>query len=145
MRPSRALLATLLALAGSIVIPGGTAAASVEPVDGPYEGKTEEGYAVSFDVRERAVFGLTFTVRWGFCGPAAVHLNGRSAEIDPDGRFLVDEGQWNFHGTFVAPTEVEGTATFLEHPLAGCPEDAAPYTARLRTGSPPVVPDCRGD
>jgi hypothetical protein len=144
MRPPRALVATVLALVGSGLICCGSAAAAVEPAAGTYEGKTEEGYVVSFEVKERAVFDLTFTVKWGFCGPAPVHLKGRSAEIDGAGHFLIDEGQWNFDGTFVTPTEVRGTATFLQHPLAGCPKDAAPYTARLRTGPPPVIPPCTG-
>ena len=104
---------------------------------------TEQGYVVSFEIRERAVSDLTFTVKWGFCGPSPVHLDGRNAEIDASGHFRIDEGQWNFDGTFVSSTEVRGTATFLAHPLAGCPERAVPYTARLRTGPPPVIPECK--
>lgn len=142
MRLPRAALATVLALAIGILTGSGTAAAAVEPAAGPFEGKTETGYVVSFEVKERAVFDLSFTLKWGYCGPAPVHLKGRSASIDPNGHFFVDGGQWNFDGTFVSPTEVQGTATFLEHPLAGCPEEAVPYTARLRTGPPPVVPAC---
>lgn len=142
-RPPRLLLATVLVLVGSVVICGGSAAAAIEPVDGPYEGKTDTGYVVSFEVKERAVFDLAFTLKWGYCGPAPVHLKGRSAQIDPNGHFFVDGGQWNFDGTFVSPTEVQGTATFLEHPLAGCPEEAVPYATRLRTGPPPVIPDCK--
>lgn len=141
MHPPRTLLVTVLALA-SVVICGSSTAAAMEPVDGPYEGKTEQGYVVSFEVKEQAVFDLGFTVKWGFCGPSPVHLKGRSAEVDANGHFLVDEGQWNFDGTFVSPTEVKGTATFLEHPLVGCPKKAVPYTARLRTGPPPVIPAC---
>lgn len=141
MRPSRALLSVVCVLAVGILT-GGPAAAAVEPLEGPFEGKTETGYAVSFEVKERAVFNLAFTLKWGYCGPAPVHLKGRSADIDPNGHFFVDGGQWNFDGTFVSLTEVQGTATFLEHPLAGCPEEAVPYTAHLRTGPPPVVPAC---
>jgi hypothetical protein len=144
MRRSLSLLSAVLALVGGFLTCGGTVAAAAEPVDGPYEGKTADGYVVSFEVKERAVFDLAFTVKWGYCGPAPVHLTGRSAAIDPSGHFLVDEGQWNFDGTFVNNTEVQGAATFLQHPLAGCPEEAVPYTARLRTGPRPVIPPCTG-
>jgi hypothetical protein len=139
------MLPAVLASFAGMLLPAGSAAAAVEPVAGPYEGKTETGYAVSFEIEEQAVFGLTFTLEWGDCGPAPVRLKGRVAEIDPNGHFFVDGGQWTFDGTFVSPTEVRGTATFLEHPLAGCPEEAVPYAARLRTGPPPVVPACTGD
>lgn len=144
MRLPRAL-AALLILSVSILACTGTAAATVEPVEGSFEGKTDTGYVVSFGVKERAVFDLAFTLKWGYCGPAPVHLKGRVAEIDPNGHFFIDEGQWNFDGTFVSPTEVQGTATFLEHPLAGCPKEAVPYTARLRTGPPPVIPACTAE
>jgi uncharacterized protein DUF4232 len=141
MRPRHALLPVVIALVAGFLACS-SAALAAEPAAGPFEGKTETGYVVSFEVRERAVFELRFTLKWGFCGPAPVHLEGRVAEIDSNGHFFVDEGQYNFDGTFVSPTEVEGTATFLEHPLAGCPKEAVPYTARLRTGPPPVVPAC---
>lgn len=142
MPRSRVFLPAVLTLVGSALMCGGTAAAAVEPVEGPYEGKTGAGYVVSFEVKERGLFELAFTAKWGYCGPAPVHLKGRSAEIDADGHFRVDQGQWSFDGTFVSPTESQGTVAFLEHPLAGCPEEAVPYTASLRTGPPPVVPDC---
>jgi hypothetical protein len=142
MRPGRTLLPAVLALLGSLLVCAGSASATVEPAEGTFEGRTETGYVVSFEARERSVFDLRFTLEWGFCGPAPVHLKGRFAEIDPDGHFFIDEGQWNFGGAFVSPTEVEGTATFLNHPLAGCPKEAVPYTARLRTGPPPVIPAC---
>lgn len=145
MCPPRALLTAVLTLAASVLLCGATAAAAVEPVEGPYEGKTDTGYVVAFDVRERVVFNLSFTLEWGYCGPAPVQLKGRFAEIDPNGHFFIDEGQWTFDGTFVTSTEVDGTATFLQHPLAGCPKEAVPYTTRLRTGPPPVIPDCTGD
>lgn len=144
MRPSRALLSALLALAAGLLVWGGTAAAAVEPVAGPYEGKTETGYVVSFDVQEQGAFDLFFTLEWGYCGPSPVHIKGRFADIDSNGHFSIDEGQWTFDGTFVSPTEVQGTATFLNHPLAGCPKEAVPYTASLRTGPPPVIPTCAG-
>lgn len=144
MRVCRALLPAILALICSLLVCVGAASADVEPVEGPFEGKTETGYVVSFEVKERAVFNLSFTLKWGYCGPAPVHLKGRNAGIDPNGHFFVDGGQWNFDGTFASPTEVQGTATFLEHPLAGCPEEAVPYTAGLRTGPPPVIPACTG-
>lgn len=144
MRLPRALLAAVLALAVGVLAYGGTAVAAVEPVAGPFEGKTETGYAVSFEVEERFVSNLAFTLEWGYCGPAPVHLKGRFAEIDPSGHFSIDEGQWNFDGTFVSPAEVQGTATFLNHPLAGCPKEAVPYTAHLRTGPPPAIPACTG-
>lgn len=143
MRPPRALSAAA-AFVASLVLCGGSAVGAVEPLAGPYEGKTEQGYVVSFEVKEGAVFDLAFTVKWAYCGPAPVHLKGRFAEIDPNGHFFVDGGQWNFDGTFVGPAEVQGTATFLQHPLAGCPKEAIPYTARFRTGPPPSVPDCTG-
>lgn len=143
MRRSRPLVVPALMLLASVVFCCGFAAAATEPAAGPYEGKTDTGYVVSFEVREGAVFNLAFTLEWGYCGPAPVRLEGRSAAIDPDGHFFVDGGQWNFDGTFVGPAEVQGTATFLEHPLAGCPEEAVPYTARLRTGPPPAIPDCK--
>lgn len=144
MRLPHAFLVAAIALAVGVTTAIGSAAAAVEPTEGPYEGKTDTGYVVSFEAKEHAVFNLAFTLKWGFCGPAPVHLKGRFAEIDANGHFFVNEGQWNFEGTFVSPTEVEGTATFLEHPLAGCPKEAVPYTARLRTGPPPVVPACTG-
>jgi hypothetical protein len=139
----QAFLVTAIALAIGVATAGGTAAAAVEPAEGPFEGKTDTGYVVSFEAREHSVFNLRFTLEWGFCGPAPVHLKGKFAEVDPDGQFFIDEGQWNFGGTFVSPTDVEGTATFLNHPLAGCPKEAVPYTAHLRTGPPPVVPACK--
>jgi hypothetical protein len=142
MRLLRSLLPAVLALVSGLLLCAGTAVASVDPVDGPYEGKTDAGYVVSFEVRDRAVFNLAFTVKWGYCGPAPVHLKGRSAGIDQNGHFRVDQGQWNFDGTFVSPTEVQGTATFLEHPLAGCPEEAVAYSVSLRAGPPPVIPAC---
>lgn len=142
MRPLPGLLTVTLVLIGGVFMSSSAAYGAVEPAAGPFEGKTETGYVVSFEAREGSVFNLRFTLKWGFCGPAPVHLKGRFAEIDPDGHFFVDEGQWNFDGTFVSPTKVQGTATFLEHPLAGCPEEAVPYTAGLRTGPPPVVPAC---
>lgn len=138
----RAQLAAVLVAALGILAGGATAAAAVEPAAGQFEGKTETGYVVSFEAREHSVFDLRFTLQWGYCGPAPVHIKGRFAEVDPEGNFFIDEGQWNFGGTFVTPTEVQGTATFLNHPLAGCPKEAVPYTARLRTGPPPVVPAC---
>lgn len=144
MRPLRPLLTVVFVLLTATLASSSAAYAAVEPAAGPFEGKTETGYVVSFEAREGAVFDLRFTLKWGFCGPAPVHLKGRFSAIDPDGHFFVDEGQWNFGGTFVSPTEVQGTATFLEHPLAGCPEEAVPYTAHLRTGPPPVVPACKG-
>jgi hypothetical protein len=144
MRPCRALPPAVLVLAAGLLLSTGAASAAVEPAEGPFEGKTQTGYVVSFEVRKRAVFDLRFTLKWGYCGPAPVHFKGRIAEIDPNGHFFVDEGQYNFDGAFVSPTEVQGTATFLEHPLAGCPKEAVPYTARLRTGPPPKVPACTG-
>src|SRR5690349_7010940 len=142
---SRALPIAVLALALGVLTFCGSAVAAVEPVEGPFEGKTETGYAVSFDVKEGGVFDLFFTLEWAYCGPSPVHVRGRFADIDANGHFSIDEGQWNFEGTFVSPTEVQGTATFLNHPLAGCPKEAVPYTARLRTGPPPVVPTCTGN
>lgn len=140
----RPLEFVVLALACGLLFCGGTAGASAEPADGIYEGKTQQGYVVSFEVRERAMFDLAVTVNWGECGPAPVHLRGRFTAIDANGHFSVDEGQWKFDGTFAGSTEVTGTVTFLEHPLAGCPERAVPYTAQLRTGPPPVIPACTG-
>ncbi|HET7507628.1 MAG TPA: DUF4232 domain-containing protein [Solirubrobacterales bacterium] len=141
----RLFLSGVLALALGVLALGGSAAAAAEPAEGPFEGKTDTGYVVTFDVREGGVFDLFFTLEWDYCGPAPVHVKGRFADIDPSGHFAIDQGQWNFDGTFVSPTEVQGTATFLNHPLAGCGKEAVPYTARLRTGPPPTVPTCKGD
>jgi predicted heme/steroid binding protein len=118
-------------------------AAAIEPTEGPYEGKTEQGYSVSFEVDGRAVYDLSFTVKWRDCGVSPVHSSGQSAVIDANGHFVDNQGQWRFEGTFTSPTEVQGTATFLEHPLAGCGETATPYTASLRTGPPPLIPPCQ--
>jgi hypothetical protein len=122
---------------------GVSGAAAIEPAEGPFEGKTAEGYTVSFSAGQGAVFDVKFTVKWGYCGVSPVHIGRGSREIDANDHFLFDGGQWRFEGTFSSPTEVQGTATFLEHPLAGCPERAVPYTATLRTGPPPVIPRCR--
>jgi hypothetical protein len=43
-------------------------ASAVEVAEGPFEGKTEEGYAVSFDVAQGAVSNVKFAVKWGYCG-----------------------------------------------------------------------------
>lgn len=118
-------------------------AAAIEPVSGPFEGKTTEGYTVSFNVQGKVVSGVKFAVKWGECGVAPVYINRGSREVDAGDHFLFDGGQWRFEGAFASPTEVRGTAVFLEHPLAGCPERAVPYTATLRTGPPPVIPHCR--
>jgi hypothetical protein len=142
MRPFRVWLPTVLVLVGVALICGGTASAAVEPIPGPYEGKTDDDYMVFFEVKEERAFDLAFTVKWGDCGPAPVHLKG-GLEIDPNGRFSADEGQWSMEGTFVSPTEVQGTVTFLEHPLAGCPEEVVHFTVRLRTGPPPPIPACK--
>jgi hypothetical protein len=122
---------------------GASEAAGHEPASGPFEGKTTEGYTVSFAVHGKLVSDVRFTVKWGECGLAPVSITHGSREVDANGHFLFDGGQWRFEGTFTSPTEVRGSAVFLEHPLAGCPERAVPYTATLRTGPPPVIPKCR--
>lgn len=122
---------------------GASEVAAIEPAAGPFEGKTAEGYRVSFNVEGKLVSEVKFTVEWGECGPAPVDINRGSREVDASGHFLFDGGQWRFEGTFTSPTEVQGMAVFLEHPLAGCQERAVPYTAALRTGPPPVIPHCR--
>ena len=122
---------------------GASGAAAVVPADGPFEGKTDEGYVVSFDVAQGAVSNVRFAVKWGYCGVSPVHIDRGGRQIDANGHFLFDGGQWRFEGTFTSPTEAQGTATFLEHPLAGCPERSVLYTASLRSGPPAAVPRCR--
>ena len=119
----------------ALVLLSGAAAASaaeVEPIEGAYKGKTAQGLPVYFGVEEGAVVNVRYTVRWGYCGKFRRHNRRAINPIDPSGHFSLAEPQSSIEGTFVEPGLVEGTAIFLEHPLAGCPHKEVPFTARLR-------------
>jgi hypothetical protein len=126
------------AFAGSVVAlvlllgAGLARAEGIEPVEGPYKGKTAQNQLVYFGFREGAVVNPRFTVKWGHCGTAMQHDPRGRGELDAAGHFAIDQGQTAIEGTFVAPNVVEGIALFREHPLAGCPERAIPFKAHLR-------------
>ncbi len=123
-----ALLAALtLAFAASSVSADG-----IVPIEAAYKGKTAQKLPVYFGVREGAVVNIRYTVKWGYCGKFMRHERQSVAPIDADGHFLYKESQSEIEGTFVEPGLVEGTATFLEHPLAGCPHKAVPFSASPR-------------
>jgi len=127
-------LAAVIAVAwASLVFASGTTGAEgIEPVEGAYKGKTTQGLAVYFGVKEGSIVNPRYTVKWGSCGRATQHLPSGRTEIDDAGHFVRDSGQTAIEGTFVAPDLVEGIVLFREHPLAGCPEKAPRFKAHLR-------------
>jgi hypothetical protein len=125
------LPAFLIALVLAGAVPAANAA-SVEPLEGAYKGRTAQKLPVYFGVKEGAVVNVRYTVRWGFCGRFTRHNVRAVTPIAANGHFSLAEPQSSIEGDFVEPGVVKGTAIFIEHPLAGCPYRAVPFTAHLR-------------
>jgi hypothetical protein len=107
----------------------------IEPVEGGWKGETRQGLPVYFGVRNGRVINTRYHFRWGFCGTYGNHLKGANLEIDPSGRWIIDDTRGSsLEGTFVAPNLVEGTVSVVARELPGCPKVVAPFTASPRRG-----------
>jgi hypothetical protein len=102
----------------------------IEPVEGGWKGKTRQGLPVYFGVREGRVINTRYRFHWGFCGTYESHFKRASLEIDPTGRWIVEDSRGSsMEGTFVAPNRVEGTVVAVERQLPSCPEVVARFVA----------------
>jgi hypothetical protein len=124
----RAIL--LLILTVVLGAAGTTAAASVVPVEGAWQGETSAGLPVHFGVAGGRVLNTRFQFDWGFCGTYGSHDERANLAIDPAGHWTFEDprGQ-TLEGTFVAPDRVEGKVISVERELPGCPRTEATFTA----------------
>ncbi len=118
---------TCLAVAGVLAA---TAMGAFGAKNGAYAGRTSQGEAVSFTVKNDKVKHPKFTMQLGGCTVGPVTTT-ETAKIHNSGRFTVDmPGEDYFKGKFLSKKKVTGTA-HLE-PFSDCPGGTVSYTAHLQ-------------
>lgn len=135
-RRNRGMLASLLFCAIALIIVAPQASAgSAEPTLGGWKGKTTQGTAIFFGVREGAVVAnVRLTYRDAICGKASIHEASVSLEIDGAGHFsgvvYPANGGVELEGTFTGPRTAKGKIVAGEASgLPGCTGGTFPFTA----------------
>jgi hypothetical protein len=126
MRFFAPLLCALVLASGVSVV----RAEGIEPFEGGWKGKTSQGLPVYFGVRNGRVINTRYHFHWGFCGTYGNHEKRANLEVDPAGRWIIQDPRGSsLEGTFVAPDRVEGMVLAEERMLPSCPRVAAPFIA----------------
>lgn len=126
------LLLCATALIG--VVPQASAG-TAEPTLGGWKGKTTQGTAVFFGVREGGVVtNVRLNYRDAICGKASIHEANASLKVDASGHFsgvvYPANGGVELEGTFTGPRTVKGKIVAGESSgLPGCTGGTFSFTA----------------
>ena len=125
------LLAVIAASCAAVAVADG-----IEPEEGPWAGKTNQGFQVYFRVESHdTVTNIRFSYREPICSKQRIHVRDANLSVDEAGRFggVIIPERVEFSGGFVAANRVKGKLVALETSgLPGCLRKAVGFTAHPR-------------